>query len=192
MVARTDTKARMVDSAITLLRERGVDGVTLDAVLADSGAPRGSIYHHFPGGRDELVITAARTATGYITHLIEAAADDGDLAAVLEQFADFWRQSLIASDFTAGCPAAGLATNAGKDAAAQLELANHTFTAWTEHLAVALERAGVPATEATSLATFAIAAIEGAILLCRSTRSSTPLDRVVQQLLRLIERAAMP
>jgi TetR/AcrR family transcriptional repressor of lmrAB and yxaGH operons len=54
------TRDRMLLSAVTLLRERGRNGVTLDAVLAHSGAPRGSIYHHFPGGRDQLVLEAAQ------------------------------------------------------------------------------------------------------------------------------------
>ena len=52
------TRARMLDSTALLLRERGVGGVTVDAVLAHSGAPRGSVYHHFPGGRNQLLLEA--------------------------------------------------------------------------------------------------------------------------------------
>lgn len=56
---RGQTRPRMIESTIALLRERGAAGMTIDAVLEHSGAPRGSVYHHFPGGRRELLRTPA-------------------------------------------------------------------------------------------------------------------------------------
>ena len=61
----------MLDSAVLLLRERGAAGVTVDAVLAHSGAPRGSVYHHFPGGRNELILGALRQAGDYIAVIVD-------------------------------------------------------------------------------------------------------------------------
>lgn len=179
---RTDTRTRMVISAIDLLRERGADGVTLDAVLADSSTPRGSIYHHFPGGRDELVRTAGRTAANHITHLLGEAAQAGDPVAVLEQFAAFWKQALIDSDYKAGCPVAGLATNTTGTSADLIGLAEETFTDWTRLLIPVFERAGADKEQARSLTTMSLASVEGALLLCRANRSAQPLDDVITHL----------
>lgn len=179
---RSDTRARMVLSAVGLLRERGVDGVTLDAVLADSKAPRGSIYHHFPGGRDQLVRAAGRAAAGYITHLIDEAARTGDPVAMLERFAGFWKQSLIDTGYKAGCPVAGLAANASETSTGLVLVAEEAFAEWTRRLATAFEEAGFEATRARSLATMTLASVEGAVLLCRTSRSAQPLDDVVAHL----------
>lgn len=183
---RSDTRARMVLSAVGLLRERGVDGVTLDAVLADSKAPRGSIYHHFPGGRNELVMTAGQAAAGYITHLLDELARTGDPVAMLERFAEFWKQSLIDTDYKAGCPVAGLAANTSEMSTELVLVAEDAFADWTRLLAAAFEAAGFEATRARSLATMTLASVEGAVLLCRTSRSAQPLDDVITHLRRLV------
>jgi AcrR family transcriptional regulator len=187
-MARGDTKARMVDSAITLLRERGAAAVTLDGVLAHSGAPRGSVYHHFPGGRDELVLEAGRTAVGYLTALIDAAAETGDAVGLLRRLAEFWRWSLQSSDYQAGCPVVALSVDARDDLAEAGELARAAFAGWRERLAAMLPGAGGPA-EAAALATLTVAAVEGAILLCRAQRDTEPLEQVIAQLTPLLAAA---
>lgn len=193
-MARTSTKARMVTSAVRLLRERGVAGVTVDAVLADSGAPRGSVYHHFPGGRDEIVLAAGRQAAGFITGLLDEAVAQGDPLAALDAFTAFWKHALIDSDYGAGCPVAAFGSGAGTGPAGDprplLDLAAETFTGWRERLAAAIESSGFTAGEAGALATTVIAAIEGAILLCRAHRSAQPLDDVTGALRSLLTRAA--
>jgi AcrR family transcriptional regulator len=176
----------MVLSAVGLLRERGVDGVTLDAVLADSKAPRGSIYHHFPGGRNELVLTAGQAAAGYIAHLLDDLAKPGDPVAMLERFAEFWKQSLIDTDYKAGCPVAGLAANTSEMSSELVLVAEDAFADWTRRLATAFEAAGFEATRARSLATMTLASVEGAVLLCRTSRSAQPLDDVITHLRPLV------
>ena len=64
---RTDSRASMVRSAASLIRTRGVNATSFSDVLADSGAPRGSIYHHFPGGKDQLVDAAIHSRIGFFT-----------------------------------------------------------------------------------------------------------------------------
>lgn len=187
-MARGDTKARMVDSAITLLRERGAAAVTLDEVLAHSGAPRGSVYHHFPGGRNELVLAAGRTAAGYMTAMIDAAAGTGDAVGLLERLAEFWRRALAASDYQAGCPVVALSVDSRDDLAEAGVLAREAFGGWRERIASMLPAAG--AAEAAALATLTVSAVEGAILLCRAQRSSEPLDQVVAQLKPLLAAAS--
>lgn len=187
-MARGDTKARMVDSAITLLRERGAAAVTLDEVLAHSGAPRGSVYHHFPGGRDELVLEAGRTAVGYLTALLDAAAETGDAVGLLQRLAEFWRRSLESSDYQAGCPVVALSVDARDDLAEAGELAREAFAGWRARLASML--GAVPEAEAAALATLTVSAVEGAILLSRAQRDTEPLDQVIAQLTPLLAAAS--
>jgi AcrR family transcriptional regulator len=172
----------MVASAIALLRERGAAAVTIDAVLAHSGAPRGSVYHHFPGGRDQLLLTAGHSAAAYITNLIDEAAASNDPIALIERFVDFWKRSLISTEYSAGCPVVSLAVNARDDLPEAAELVRDTFAAWHRHLTAVLTHAGRSQDAAASLATMAICAIEGAILLCRAQCSPEPLDQVAMHL----------
>lgn len=185
-MSRTGTKARMTESAIALLREQGVPGVTIDAVLAHSGAPRGSVYHHFPGGRAELVLTAGRTAADFITELLREATSAGDPRQALEGFAAFWRASLEASDHRAGCPIVALAVGSRADEGGADDLVHETFARWQEQLGDLFRAQGRAPQEAAALATLVVAALEGAVVLCKAERSAEPLDRVTEQLLRLL------
>lgn len=185
-VTRPDTRTRMLNSAIALLRERGAGGVTIDAVLAHSGAPRGSVYHHFPGGRDEMLLTGARQAADFITHLIDVAAADGDPGTAIDTFVEFWRQSLLATDYRAGCPVVALAVDSRDDLPDASELVRTTFDVWQTKLTALLVESGHPKARARALATMAVASIEGAVLLCRSERSDVPLTTVAAELRRLL------
>src|ERR1700754_4777213 len=100
---RGGTRAKMLVSAAEVMRERGAAGVTIDAVLARSGAPRGSVYYHFPDGRNQILAEALRYSGDSITAMIDDAAGWG-AKAMLREFIEFWERLLIDGDFTAGCP----------------------------------------------------------------------------------------
>lgn len=171
----------MILSAVQLLSERGAHGLTIDAVLADSEAPRGSVYYHFPGGRNELVIEAARMAEAYITGVLKSASEGGDLANVLDEFVAFWTKSLTSTQFRAGCPMAALL--AGDDVPSEArEIARNAFRTWSAELAEVMVRSGLRRAEADRRAEGAIASIEGAITLCRAYGSTEPLDLAAAQL----------
>lgn len=171
----------MLVSAAELLRERGAAAVTVDAVLARSGAPRGSVYHHFPGGRGQILREALQFAGDQIAGRIDAAAGDSG-TALLQQFADMWRQALVDSDYTAGCPVLAAAIGSGSDEQQLTSLASEIFTRWRDAARGAYLREGFEPAEAAALADTAIAAMEGAVVLCRSTRSLDPLNDVARQL----------
>lgn len=181
------TKQRMLDSAVTLLRERGTAGVTIDAVLAHSGAPRGSVYFHFPGGRTELIISAARRAGDYVELLINEATKNGDPRQALERFVEFWKQSLRDTGYLAGCPIAALAVDSRQDSPEIADLVRDTFTRWQRQLRELLVTSGIPAERAQRMCTLAVASIEGAIILCRAHRDVTPLDDVLAELTPVFE-----
>lgn len=176
---RDATRQRMLDSALALLRERGANGVTLDAVLAHSNAPRGSIYHHFPGGRDRLVIEAAALGGDMVADIVENA---GDARQALTALVEFWKNLLHDSSFRGGCPIVALAVDGPDRIPEAAQLTHDAFGRVATALVPLLCESGVAEEQATSLANVAIAALEGAVILCRVQRSTRPLDDVAAHL----------
>ncbi len=180
--ARSTTRQRMVASAADLIRTHGSTATSIDRVLARSGAPRGSVYHHFPGGRAQLVEEAVTYAGGHVSALIDAAAANGDPATVVDRFLGMWREQLVASDFQAGCPVVAVAVEANEGAPQLSAAAGAAFARWQEQLSTVLADAGLDAGRAAQLATLVIAAVEGALVLCRAQRRTDPMDAVGAEL----------
>jgi AcrR family transcriptional regulator len=186
------TKERMVLAAVDLLRENGLGGVTIDAVLARSAAPRGSVYHHFPGGREEIVRAAAERAADDISGLIEEATAAGDASQAIARFTEFWKRTLVATDYRAGCPVMALTVGGGPDQEWPADIAHTTYDRWRQLMASALEQSGVPAGVSAPLATTVIAAISGAVVVSAADRTTDPIDQVAEQMVRLIQVASAP
>jgi TetR/AcrR family transcriptional regulator, lmrAB and yxaGH operons repressor len=177
---------RMIASAVKLLAVHGFQATTFSSVLEDSGAPRGSIYHHFPEGKDQLIAAAIDLAGDRALALTDSFA--GLTAAeIVDAFAGLWRAVLVRSDFRAGC--AVLAVTVSADVPALVERAAAIFRSWRERLGQALEAAGIEAASARALAVTIIASCEGATVLCRAEHSLEPLDVVAAQLRTLAARA---
>jgi TetR/AcrR family transcriptional regulator, lmrAB and yxaGH operons repressor len=188
MGARSDTRQKMLLSSVELLRERGAGGVTVDAVLSRSQSPRGSVYHHFPGGRGEIISEALNLAGDTISGIIEHSKDLGSLGA-LRRFGKLWRKLLLDSDFNAGCPVVSVAVGGSTDDQHLQPAVAEIFGRWHQALAEAMVADGVDTQRARRLATMAVAAIEGAIILCRVQRSTAPLNDVIAELESLIAAA---
>ena len=181
----TDSRASMVRSAASLIRSRGVSATSLSDVLADSGAPRGSIYHHFPEGKKQIAEDAIRwTSERLLAHLRAGAPSRA--ADVLERFIDVWRRTVVASGGTAGCVVAGVAIDTVPDETGLIELVRATFRSWAALLAEQLEAAGVPSRRAKPIAMATLAGMEGALILCRAEGNVKPLDAVAEELMRLL------
>ena len=176
-VIASDSRNRMIQSAALLFRENGYSGTGFRDVIEHSGAPRGSIYHHFPGGKEQLAADTVAWAAEVIERRIARAAQNGDPIAALGIFVDSWREVLEDSNFRAGCPIVAVAAEADSGSTA-IDAAAAAFTRWQELIARALLDAGVSRTDARRLATTVVAAIEGAILLCRVRRDIRPLRDV--------------
>jgi AcrR family transcriptional regulator len=108
-----ETRASMVRSAASLIRSRGVSATSLSEVLADSGAPRGSIYHHFPEGKKQLAEDAIRWTSERVLAYLRTGPTDS-ASEVLERFIDLWRQVVVTSGGSAGCVVAGVAIDTSK------------------------------------------------------------------------------
>lgn len=171
----------MIQSAALLMRERGVEATSFSQVLQHSGAPRGSIYHHFPGGKAELVEAATQYAGDFIAQSLVYALAQEDPLDALRVFSAAWRTILEESNFEAGCPIVA-ATLENDNAPAARAAASVAFMQWEDLLRDAFVARGVQADRARSAATLVIAAIEGAVILARAQRSTQPLDRVASEL----------
>ncbi|QLL07919.1 TetR/AcrR family transcriptional regulator [Mycobacterium vicinigordonae] len=178
---RGGTRDKMLVSAAQVMRERGAAGVTIDSVLARSGAPRGSVYYHFPDGRNQILAEALRYSGDSITAVIDRAADRG-ARVLLREFVRHWEHQLTEGDFTAGCPVAAAALGSADDELELKTAAGDILGRWCAAMARAFVADGFEERDATSLAVTSIAALEGAIMLCRSTRSTAPLRDVGDQL----------
>jgi AcrR family transcriptional regulator len=173
-----EVRRRMVRSAARLFGERGFAGAGLRDVVAHSSAPRGSIYHHFPGGKAQLAQEAVDLASDAAAEPLEATPDP---IAALHACLDGWRRRLESSDFQAGSTIAAVATTPA-DVSGTREAAAAAYARWTETFANVLRDSGVRRKKAARLATLASASIEGALVLCRARRDTTPLDDVEREL----------
>jgi AcrR family transcriptional regulator len=174
----------MVISAALLMRERGAQPTAIADVLEHSGAPRGSAYHYFPGGRTQLLCEAVDYAGEYIAAKIAEA--DSALDA-LDRLIGYYRKQLVSSGYRAGCPVVAVTVEAGDpakpdQAAPVIERAAAVFARWGELIAQRMIADGVPARRATELAVLSTTAIEGAIIVSRAAHDLTALDVVGRQL----------
>lgn len=178
----------MVISAALLIRERGAHPTAIADVLEHSGAPRGSAYHYFPGGRTQLLCEAIDYAGEYIAAKIAKAESGVD--ALDELFADY-RKQLLKTGFRAGCPVVAVSVEAGDpdkpDAATPvIERAAAAFSTWTDLIAARLISDGVSKERAAELAMLTTTSFEGAIVVSRASRNIKALDLVHDQLRALV------
>lgn len=182
-------RERMVISAALLIRERGAHATAISDVLEHSGAPRGSAYHYFPGGRTQLLCEAVDYAGEHVAEVIADAESGPDL---MDTLIDKYRRQLLDSDFRAGCPVVAVSVEAGEEErmAPVVGRAASVFDRWTELIAQRFVADGIPRERAGDLAMLATTALEGAIVLARVRRDLAPLDVVHRQLRDLLAAEA--
>jgi AcrR family transcriptional regulator len=183
MPKRSDSKERMIAAARRLFREYGYLGTALSDVVTESAAPRGSIYFHFPGGKEELAGEVTLLHAGdHIAHINRAAAATSTAGQLIEVFIDRIRDELISSNYREGCAMAPLVIES-MPASDQLSAATRRgFQDMIATLAARLTEKNVPASRATQLATQAWTSVEGALILSRVLHSPEPFDTATAQL----------
>lgn len=208
MAKRGETRERLLRTAATLFQTQGYHATGLNQVVAEGRAPKGSLYFHFPRGKEQLAaesvaLSAAEvrerllavlheSPTGApggppVSTLPEGTDTDGlpGLDGVLELFAT----QLVASDFRRGCPVATVALDAAGESEEIRSACAAAYDSWREVLVEFLLRRGVAADRAPGLATTVLAAVEGALLLARTERDVAPLRQVGADVRVLIEGA---
>lgn len=175
----------MIYGAARMVGTRGVGAMSLRELAKESGVPIGSTYHHFPGGRQQLIEEAIRTIGNAVTRRIEVGRERGPVAA-LDAFGDEWRVLLEDSDFGTGCAVFAVAT--GDDEELRW-VATEVLESWQTSLAEVMTDAGLDRERAPRLAMFIVAAIEGAVALSRAEKSIAPLRDTMDEIHLLLDEA---
>ena len=119
--------------------------------------------------------------------LIDAAMDDPDPLRAVDGFLALWRERLLRSDFRLGCPVVAVAVESDDRSPERARSAAAVFARWQTALAAVLLRHGLPEERARRLAAFVVAAVEGAVVMCRAERSTAPFDATAAELRGLLE-----
>ncbi|MGH7331258.1 MAG: TetR/AcrR family transcriptional regulator [Candidatus Rokuibacteriota bacterium] len=178
-----NSRERMVETTLRLLRTQGLRATGMNQIVQESQAPRGSIYHHFPGGKEQLAAEALRAAGAAVAAKIRAVLDaHKDVTVALRKYIEAYAEEIRESDYQRGCPVGNAATDATATSANLREVCAGIFEEWEQLIARSLERDGFRPKEARGLAEFILSSLEGALILVRVRRSTDPLKRVAEQI----------
>jgi AcrR family transcriptional regulator len=181
------TRDRMIDAAIDALRRDGVAGMSFTDLLIASGAARGAIYHHFPGGKSELVVEAVTRNAGDVRgRLVDL--PHGSPRLIVDEFVDLIRPVVQQSSAGSGCAvaAAAMASCDQRDYESLQQAAANAITLWVGVLRERLHAAGIDETEAADLASLLVTTLEGAHVLARAKGRIDPFDQAARALVALV------
>lgn len=182
------TKSRLSASMLELIQTSGYSGTGLNAVIDHAGAPKGSVYFHFPDGKEGLGVAAVDLAAAQFAQLIaEAAASAGGAAAAVRAAVEALTAIVSDSDYRLGCPVSVVTLEMGAESQRLRNACAAAFESWIAPTAALLEAEGLDAAPARSLATVVVSTIEGAVILARATRSPQPLTSAADVLAELID-----
>lgn len=179
-------RERLLAGATQLMARDGVAGMGVAELIEHSKVSRRSVYVNFPRGKAELVADATKSAGEIITGVLEKLVQQAPVSSALASLGALVGAHVAGSDYTTGCPIAA-ATLGRSEAPEASQAARAAFVQWVDLLAGRLEKDGADPCETESLATAIVAAVEGAVLMSLAARSTDPLDRVIQQMVRLVE-----
>jgi AcrR family transcriptional regulator len=175
-----EVRVRMVEGAMRLLARQGLQATSFSEVLELTGAPRGSIYHHFPEGKDQMIGEAVDLAGSVLLDVLGRKAG-ASAVEITEAFLGIWRSVLTLSHLQSGC--AVLAVTIATDSPELLQHAAGVFRAWRVRLAELLALGGLDEQAAARFAATLVAASEGAVVLSRAEQSTESFELVAEQLL---------
>jgi len=188
-VTRTDPRARqrIVAGAADMISRRGLSATSIREMAKHAKAPLGSTYHYFPDGKQQLATEAVRFAGELVAGALRQELEAGPVAG-LQAFVRMWSSVILDTDYRAGCPVLAVAIEepAAGERPPALVAAAEVFQIWEDLFAASLREHGAESEEAARLSTLVVAALEGAVAMCRAKRSAEPLDHTAEQLQVLI------
>jgi TetR/AcrR family transcriptional repressor of lmrAB and yxaGH operons len=186
-----DTRKHMIETTAALVHRRGFYGTSLSEILLESGAPRGSLYYHFPGGKEELVLEATRQGVADVTQLLkEVLTGSPDPAEGVRAFVEAAAQVLRDSGYVFGCPVAPIVLDS-PESSALAEVCQEALGEWQQVLVEGLGSVGIERERAESLATMIVCGLEGGLILARARRDTAPLDAVAEELATMVQSALL-
>ncbi|MBO9627076.1 MAG: TetR/AcrR family transcriptional regulator [Microbacterium sp.] len=183
------TKARLAASMLELIQTSGYSGTGLNAVIEHAGAPKGSVYFHFPDGKEGLGVAAVDLAAQQFQALITEAATSGAGAAQTARTVIETLAAIVGdSDYRLGCPVSVVTLEMGAESERLRQACATAFESWITPTAALLEAGGATVEEARPLATVIVSTIEGAVIVSRAMRSVQPLISAADVVAGLIEQ----
>ena len=175
-----ESRAKAIEGAERLFRTQGYAATGLTQILEESGAPKGSFYFHFPEGKRQLAravldVYGARVLAG----IRALAAKHGDPAGFVRALCKAMAKEMEATHWTLGCAAQNLAIELAPGDREFADALAETFAGWTAVITEAIRTAYSSRAAAERRATAILAALEGAKMLARTTRSAAPFDAVI-------------
>jgi TetR/AcrR family transcriptional repressor of lmrAB and yxaGH operons len=184
--AEVSSRDAFIAATGRLLRRQGYDATGVNEIVTESGAPKGSLYFHFPGGKEELALAAMLREGGKLrTAIASVMSSSDDPGEALGRLVDALAYGLESSGYQDGCPIATVTLEAANRSQAVHEAAAAVFDTWIEPLEERLLTACLDASTARRRAVLALAAIEGALILARARRDLEPLAAVREELVAL-------
>lgn len=183
-MARSSTaREDMIGAAAALLAARGPAASGIQDIVAAAAAPRGSIYHHFPGGKDEVIICAIeRVSADVEAALLAIDVPDLDPVGAVRRIAALFRSGPERSGWRVGCPVGGTAVEGAVQSEAVRNAVAAAFERWAKAGTGVMIKSGMRAHDARGFALAVIATLEGALLVSRGMRSKAPFDAAVDTL----------
>lgn len=179
MARKSNSKARMVETMRVLLQKQGYNGTGMNQVVKESGSPKGSMYFHFPGGKEELAVAAIHQASEEIQTRFGAIMSSGKgPGAMIEAVCDVLIAELKESNFEKGCPAATVALEASAYSEQLQQACVDLYDVYISTLTALFEETLGNSDAAKSGAFFVLSSIEGALLLAKTYKSEDPLKSV--------------
>jgi len=182
------TRDRLVRAMTGALQRRGLHGIGLTELLARAQAPKGVLYHHFPGGKTELAVAAVRSGAARVVADLDAVAEaDVDPVLALRAWFGTAQRWLADSGFERGCPLAAVALESTPDDVELRTALAEAFAAVRDRLTTLLWRSGAAPERAAGLAAVIVATYEGALMQARVAGDVRPMSQACDTLLRLVD-----
>lgn len=181
------SRERLVAAMFDSLQRKGLHGVGLSEILQDAQAPKGVMYHHFPGGKTDLALAAIETGVAQMKASLQQLADTHtDPAEALKTWWSHAHKRLERSGFERGCPLAAISLESTPDDAELRQALARAFGEFRELVAGMLTAAGIGTKRSTQLAALIVSAYEGSLIQARVAASAKPVNDTVEMLLGLL------
>jgi len=190
---KPSSRDKIVRAASQLLRQRGYSGTGLADIVELSGAPKGSIYHYFPQGKDQIAAEALRYAGALVSGTVSDLCTRADTPAdALRAYGALLAGWMAESGFKDGCPITTTVLQTAPENAELAEAGRAAFADWSDALRLKLVGSGLSLERARRLAGLANMALEGALILARVESSKAPIMLATEEVAALFERECVP
>lgn len=176
MAGKVDTRERLVIAGVRLFQRQGLAATGIKQILSEADTGFSSLYHHFPGGKDDLAVEVIRAAGALYQQHVEAVWDDAsDPVSAMTAIFGGAATALEVSDYADVCPVATVAMEVASTNEPLRMATAEVFAAWVDAARSRLQSAGIGEVEARKLGFLVVGLLEGAFILCRASRTTAPM-----------------